>query len=109
MAMLKMQLLRGGQDVMLRAPFFLAVSALPFVRSHPLYPLYSSMETSEQPLDAANATLWIYLAVACILVLLGGVFAGLTIALMGQVPLSDCLMSMQSADPSSRMKSTCKS
>lgn len=30
-------------------------------------------------------TLWIYLAVAIGLVLLGGAFAGLTIALMGQV------------------------
>ena len=30
-------------------------------------------------------TLWIYLAVAVALVLLGGAFAGLTIALMGQV------------------------
>lgn len=30
-------------------------------------------------------TLWIYLAVAIALVLLGGAFAGLTIALMGQV------------------------
>lgn len=32
-------------------------------------------------------TLWIYLAVAVALVLLGGAFAGLTIALMGQVIL----------------------
>ena len=33
-------------------------------------------------------TLWIYLAVAIALVLLGGAFAGLTIALMGQVSYS---------------------
>lgn len=32
-----------------------------------------------------KSTLWIYLAVAVALVLLGGAFAGLTIALMGQV------------------------
>ena len=31
------------------------------------------------------STLWIYLSVAVGLVLLGGAFAGLTIALMGQV------------------------
>jgi hypothetical protein len=32
-----------------------------------------------------DPSLWIYLAVAVLLVLLGGAFAGLTIALMGQV------------------------
>ncbi|KAL1649538.1 cell agglutination protein Mam3 [Diplodia intermedia] len=36
------------------------------------------------PKDPADASLWIYLSVAVALVLLGGVFAGLTIALMGQ-------------------------
>lgn len=36
-------------------------------------------------MSPAKPTLWIYLAVAIALVLLGGAFAGLTIALMGQV------------------------
>ena len=36
-------------------------------------------------MSADKPTLWIYLAVAIALVLLGGAFAGLTIALMGQV------------------------
>ena len=36
------------------------------------------------PRDADDPSLWIYLSVAVFLVLLGGVFAGLTIALMGQ-------------------------
>ncbi|EME89133.1 uncharacterized protein MYCFIDRAFT_201799 [Pseudocercospora fijiensis CIRAD86] len=36
------------------------------------------------PKDADDPSLWIYLGVAIALVLLGGVFAGLTIALMGQ-------------------------
>lgn len=36
-------------------------------------------------MPAHSPTLWIYMAVAVGLVLLGGVFAGLTIALMGQV------------------------
>lgn len=35
--------------------------------------------------DAENPSLWLYLTVAAVLVLLGGAFAGLTIALMGQV------------------------
>ena len=39
----------------------------------------------EPPMSADKPTLWIYLAVAIALVLLGGAFAGLTIALMGQV------------------------
>ena len=41
--------------------------------------------TGEEPLPASDATLWVYMAVALVLVLLGGAFAGLTIALMGQV------------------------
>lgn len=38
----------------------------------------------ESPKDPSDPGLWIYLSVAVALVLLGGVFAGLTIALMGQ-------------------------
>ncbi|KAK2627131.1 hypothetical protein QTJ16_003097 [Diplocarpon rosae] len=34
--------------------------------------------------DARDPSMWLYLAVAAVLVLLGGAFAGLTIALMGQ-------------------------
>jgi len=39
---------------------------------------------ADAPKSAADAGLWLYLAVAILLVLGGGVFAGLTIALMGQ-------------------------
>lgn len=42
-------------------------------------------EDEEPPMSPDKPTLWIYLAVAIALVLLGGAFAGLTIALMGQV------------------------
>ena len=42
-------------------------------------------EDEEPPMTPDKPTLWIYLAVAIALVLLGGAFAGLTIALMGQV------------------------
>ena len=47
---------------------------------------FSAMaDEDEPPMSPAAPTLWIYLAVAVALVLLGGAFAGLTIALMGQV------------------------
>ncbi|KAH6714146.1 hypothetical protein BKA61DRAFT_483313 [Leptodontidium sp. MPI-SDFR-AT-0119] len=41
-------------------------------------------EKDDTPKDADDASLWLYLTVAAVLVLLGGAFAGLTIALMGQ-------------------------
>lgn len=42
--------------------------------------------TTEEPegKPAGDPSLWLYLSVAALLVLLGGAFAGLTIALMGQ-------------------------
>lgn len=45
-----------------------------------------SISTFEEdaPKDADDPNLWVYLGVGVILVLLGGAFAGLTIALMGQ-------------------------
>lgn len=45
---------------------------------------YQQHDDDDMPKDARDPTLWIYLSVAVLLVLLGGVFAGLTIALMGQ-------------------------
>lgn len=44
----------------------------------------SILEDEDLPKDPKDASLWIYLSVAIALVLLGGIFAGLTIALMGQ-------------------------
>ncbi|KAK5113334.1 hypothetical protein LTR62_003433 [Meristemomyces frigidus] len=58
-----------------------AVSAAPlglFTRS------LHSLEESETPIAAGDPQLWIFLGIALALVLGGGVFAGLTIALMGQ-------------------------
>lgn len=55
---------------------------LPFLRAAPAP--FSAWEQPE-PLPPRNPQLWIYLTVAVGLVLLGGAFAGLTIALMGQV------------------------
>ncbi|KAK7711587.1 cell agglutination protein Mam3 [Botryosphaeria dothidea] len=44
----------------------------------------SVLADDDLPKDPGDAGLWIYLSVAVALVLLGGIFAGLTIALMGQ-------------------------
>jgi len=67
-------------------PAVLAIArllALPLVSALPLSTLKSS-EDDDAPKDASDPNLWLYLGVAVALVLLGGVFAGLTIALMGQ-------------------------
>ena len=65
----------------------LMVGLVPAVRAYPLniWPLYPSFVAEEEPMPSDDPTLWIYLLVAVGLVLLGGAFAGLTIALMGQV------------------------
>ena len=65
----------------------LLMALLPVIRAipMPLNPFHVLAEDSEPPMSPQKPTLWIYLAVAIALVLLGGAFAGLTIALMGQV------------------------
>lgn len=74
--------------------FAFGISQLPFLRAAPL--LHSPFAALEEPegKDSDDPTLWIYLAVAVGLVLLGGAFAGLTIALMGQVHESPFSMSI---------------
>ena len=61
----------------------IGIANLPLLRAAPTRFSVSVEEDGAMAPD--NPTLWIYLAVAVGLVLLGGVFAGLTIALMGQV------------------------
>jgi hypothetical protein len=64
----------------------LAIAQLPFVRAAPIHAssfLFASQKDEGMPPD--DPDLWLYLGVAAFLVLLGGAFAGLTIALMGQV------------------------
>ncbi|KAL8998343.1 MAG: hypothetical protein Q9169_002556 [Polycauliona sp. 2 TL-2023] len=63
--------------------FLYAFISLPLLRAAPLRngPLHTF---EEAPMAPSKPTLWIYMAVAIGLVLLGGAFAGLTIALMGQ-------------------------
>lgn len=57
--------------------------ALPIVSALPL-PISALKDDVDAPKDASDPNLYLYLGIAVALVLLGGVFAGLTIALMGQ-------------------------
>ena len=58
----------------------------PFAAAAPLFtaPFKTFADDDELPKSPDDAELWIYLSTAIVLVLLGGVMAGLTIALMGQ-------------------------
>ena len=76
----------GGTSMTAIKFVLLLIAQLPLLRASPLqFSAFRAHITEEAPLPAENATLWIYLVVAVALVLLGGAFAGLTIALMGQV------------------------
>lgn len=61
---------------------FLSLSQLPYVVGAPLDVFLQSKRDgdSEEPKDPDDPSLWIYLGTAMALVLLGGAFAGLTIA-----------------------------
>jgi metal transporter CNNM len=64
----------------------LIFAQVPFVQAAPFGLSNLVYATDEKtPKSPQNASLWLYLGVAAALVLLGGAFAGLTIALMGQV------------------------
>lgn len=65
---------------------FIGVGQIPVVRAVPVHVTSLLHEYAGEPEPKApnDPSLWIYLAVAAALVLLGGAFAGLTIALMGQ-------------------------
>ena len=66
--------------------FMLGIVNLPFLGAAPTgYRPSSSLAKANDAMPPDSPKLWIYLAVALGLVLLGGAFAGLTIALMGQV------------------------
>ena len=70
---------------MVGAKLLMSLAVMPLLRASPINHGFSTASEEETPKPASDPTLWIYLAVAVVLVLLGGVFAGLTIALMGQV------------------------
>jgi metal transporter CNNM len=63
-----------------------AFSQIPFARAAPTFsPLFLSSRDTEPPKEPSDPSLWLYLGFSAALVLSGGAFAGLTIALMGQV------------------------
>lgn len=59
---------------------FLSICQVSSVAAAPLAAILKDHEHNHDTPDADDASLWLYLAVAVILVLLGGAFAGLTIA-----------------------------
>ena len=65
----------------------LGLGRIPLIHAAPIVNMlpFKIFAEEDDPMSADKPTLWIYLAVAIALVLLGGAFAGLTIALMGQV------------------------
>lgn len=66
----------------------LGMMNLPLLHAAPtIFSPFRIKTQEDTPMPPRSPTLWIYLAVAMSLVLLGGAFAGLTIALMGQVKL----------------------
>ncbi|ESZ92521.1 hypothetical protein SBOR_7093 [Sclerotinia borealis F-4128] len=63
---------------------FLSICQITSVSAAPITTFLGIASKEDTPKDAEDASLWLYLSVAAVLVLLGGAFAGLTIALMGQ-------------------------
>jgi metal transporter CNNM len=63
---------------------WLILAQIPSVVAAPIG-YFSPATTAEHPKPPDDPSLWLYLSVAAALVLSGGAFAGLTIALMGQV------------------------
>ncbi|KAI9776396.1 MAG: hypothetical protein M1839_009592 [Geoglossum umbratile] len=63
---------------------FVLSANLPFLRASPLSASSASLSTGDEGKSPGDPRLWVYLSTAVVLVLLGGAFAGLTIALMGQ-------------------------
>lgn len=64
----------------------LSLGQLPFAHAAPIgISTLLRIQEEEGGKTAGDPSLWLYLGVAAALVLLGGAFAGLTIALMGQV------------------------
>ena len=64
---------------------FLALAQLPLAQAAPIQLASFFHSQDEEGKKPGDPSLWLYLSVAAALVLLGGAFAGLTIALMGQV------------------------
>jgi len=63
---------------------YLGICQVSAVAAAPLMDFVGIEKKKAPQKDAEDPSLWLYLLVAAVLVLLGGAFAGLTIALMGQ-------------------------
>ena len=95
---LKMAMPQATNSLVVKMPLLMSITkllslvftSLPFSHAAPTRLEASAIWAVEDENVAQpdNPSLWIYLAVAVALVLLGGAFAGLTIALMGQVGYS---------------------
>ncbi|KZF21153.1 DUF21-domain-containing protein [Xylona heveae TC161] len=68
----------------LKMLFMTLLANLPMLRAAPLLSSFPVILDAPEGKPPTDPRLWVYLGVAVVLVLLGGAFAGLTIALMGQ-------------------------
>ena len=59
---------------------FLGLCHISYASAAPLYSFVGLIRRENTPKDTEDPSLWLYLAIAAVLVLLGGAFAGLTIA-----------------------------
>jgi len=80
---------RGGRSTALSlspaiAKLLVLLVQIPLAYAAPLFPRALRILEEEEPKSPDDPDLWVYLGTAVVLVLLGGAFAGLTIALMGQ-------------------------
>jgi metal transporter CNNM len=66
------------------------------------YFLNRAANAPEEPMDPESSTFWTHIIVSAGLVLLGGVFAGLTLGLMGLDELHLRVLSASSDDPVER-------
>lgn len=88
---------------------FLGLSQLPLIQAAPYHVAHIWAQEEADPMPAGDPNLWLYLGISAFLVLLGGAFAGLTIALMGQVRTCGSGLHLRHTDRFPRMRSICKS
>ncbi|PGH19265.1 hypothetical protein AJ80_04131 [Polytolypa hystricis UAMH7299] len=76
----------AGRSVVLAAVklLFLALTQLPLISAAPFAATGHGIREEDDGKPADDPSLWLYLGIAFALVVSGGIFAGLTIALMGQ-------------------------
>jgi len=78
-------LARRPAVLVLAKGLLLTLGQLPLIQAAPFHHPSLLFAKPKKGEDAQDPGVWLYLGVAALLVLLGGAFAGLTIALMGQV------------------------